>query len=377
MTMATGLAITTVRFSRMQYACGPAATVSSLAPRRAMIAAWSAAPRWRALSSWRVRLASSFGRKPSDYDPEAFQGIHAAAVLVLIDEACGVPKSLWDAASTLLTNGASRTLAIGNPDDPGSYFAQVCKPGSGWNVLRIAASDTPNFTVEEIPPEVRPLLISPLWVDERRAEWGEGSPLYVSKVDGEFPESADDGVIPYGFVRAAQLEPLPLPDTPVELGVDVGAGGDETVIWERRGGHPGRRWRDQSDDPMAVVDKIVRAIAETGATSVKIDEIGIGWAVRGRLVELGEQGTHKARIVGVNVGEASGDPTRFPRLRDQLWWETRTRAHPYKGHRSVRRRRCGHRAARGAAVCHRLLGSGQGRAKGRHAASARTLTRRC
>jgi hypothetical protein len=129
-------------------------------------------------------------------------------------------------------------------------------------------------------------------------------------------------VIPYGFVRAAQLEPLDLPDTPVELGVDVGAGGDETVIWERRGGHPGRRWRDHTADPMQVVGKIVRAIAETGATSVKIDEIGIGWAVRGRLQELGEQGTHKARIVGVNVGEASSDPTRFPRLRDQLWWET-------------------------------------------------------
>jgi hypothetical protein len=263
-----------------------------------------------------------FGRKPSDYDPEAFQGIHAAAVLVLIDEACGVPKSLWDAASTLLTNEASRILAIGNPDDPGSYFAQVCKPGSGWNVLRIAASDTPNFTEEEIPPELRRLLISPLWVEERRAEWGEGSPLYISKVDGEFPESADDGVIPYGFVRAAQLEPLPLPDTPVELGVDVGAGGDETVIWERRGGHPGRRWRDHTADPMQVVGKIVRAIAETGASAVKVDVIGIGWGVCGRLKELGKQGTHKARIVGVNVGEASGDPTRFPRLRDQLWWET-------------------------------------------------------
>lgn len=55
----------------------------------------------------------------------------------------------------------------------------------------------------------------------------------------------------------------------------------------------------------------------------------------------------------------------------------RTRAHPYQGHRSLARRRRGHRPARGAAVCHRLLGSGQGRAQGRHAASAGTLTRRC
>jgi len=101
-----------------------------------------------------------FGRKPSDYDPEAFQGIHAAAVLVLIDEACGVPKSLWDAASTLLTNEASRILAIGNPDDPGSYFAQVCKAGQRLERPAHRRVDTPNFTAEEIPPEVRPLLIS-------------------------------------------------------------------------------------------------------------------------------------------------------------------------------------------------------------------------
>jgi hypothetical protein len=73
---------------------------------------------------------------------------------------------------------------------------------------------------------------------------------------------------------------------------------------------------------MQVVGKIVRAIAETGATAVKIDEIGIGWAVRGRLEELGDQGTHRAHIVGVNVGEASSDPTRFPRLRDEPWWAT-------------------------------------------------------
>jgi hypothetical protein len=26
-------------------------------------------------------------------------------------------------------------------------------------------------------------------------------------------------------------------------------------------------------------------------------------------------------VVGVNVGEASTDPARFPKLRDQIWWE--------------------------------------------------------
>lgn len=70
----------------------------------------------------------AFGRKPSEYTPDAFQGIHAIYVLVVLDEACGIPESLWDAASTLTTNEYSRTLAIGNPDDPFSRFERVCRP---------------------------------------------------------------------------------------------------------------------------------------------------------------------------------------------------------------------------------------------------------
>lgn len=56
-----------------------------------------------------------FGRKPADYDPSAFQGIHARYVLVIIDEAGGVPKAIFDAVDSLATNIHARVLAIGNP----------------------------------------------------------------------------------------------------------------------------------------------------------------------------------------------------------------------------------------------------------------------
>jgi hypothetical protein len=46
----------------------------------------------------------AYGRKPADYDPAAFQGIHARYVLVIIDEAGGVPKSIFDAVDALATN---------------------------------------------------------------------------------------------------------------------------------------------------------------------------------------------------------------------------------------------------------------------------------
>jgi hypothetical protein len=49
----------------------------------------------------------------------AFQGVHARYVLVFIDEAGGVPKTIFDAVDSVATNVYARVLAIGNPDDPG------------------------------------------------------------------------------------------------------------------------------------------------------------------------------------------------------------------------------------------------------------------
>ena len=121
----------------------------------------------------------ALGLKPADSDPTSLQGIHARFVLVIVDEAAGVPSALWDAASSLTANEESRLLAIGNPDDPGSRFAAVCRPGSGFHVIGISAHDSPNFTGEEVPDGVRPLLVSPVWVRERAAEWGRS---------GEFDE---------------------------------------------------------------------------------------------------------------------------------------------------------------------------------------------
>ena len=134
-------------------------------------------------------------RKPADYNEQAFQGLHARFILIVIDEACGVPESLWTAVMTLMTNENARVLAIGNPDDPGSHFAQVCKPGSGWNVISIPAFDSPNFTGEQITADMAENLVTPMWVEDRRRDWGEGSPLWQAKVLAEFPDISDEYLI--------------------------------------------------------------------------------------------------------------------------------------------------------------------------------------
>jgi len=262
----------------------------------------------------------AFGRKPADYSPEAFQGIHARYVLVILDEAGGIPADLWEAADSLTSNEGCKILAIGNPDDPSSHFATVCQPDSGWQVIGLSVLDSPNLTGEEVPDELRHDLAAASWVEEKRTEWGENSPLYQSKVLGQFPDNAEDTVVRLSKALECQRTPME-PGGPVELGVDVGGGGDETVIRERRGPVAGRVWKDHGTDTMLVVGKVMAAITETGATAVKVDSIGIGQGVADRLEELRREGRHQARVEAVNVGRSSTRPQMFPKLRDQLWWE--------------------------------------------------------
>ncbi len=85
--------------------------------------------KWHAGPNTQTLIA--FGRKPSDRNPTGLQGFHRKYLLCIVDECCGVPAELWEAAESLASNAAGAVVAAGNPTDPSSHFAEVCKPGSG------------------------------------------------------------------------------------------------------------------------------------------------------------------------------------------------------------------------------------------------------
>jgi hypothetical protein len=284
----------------------------------------------------------AMGRKPSDYDPTAFQGIHARRVLVIYDEACGIPENIYLAGNSLASNELSHILAIGNPDDPDSHFAKICSPGSGWHVIAVSAYDTPNFTGEYVPQEVKDGLISPLYVEEMKRDVGEDSPIFISKVLGRFPENKLDGVVPLSFIRRCQdvdeLEQALLTDAdtlyPREIGLDVGAGGDETCAMVRYGKFILDDVIEQkTPEPLDAYKLVVPFIMKHRATRIKVDSIGIGWGLIGMLQMCAARGAHYdeilemnvdisfCEIAGVNVGLAAKDPEKFVRFRSQLWWE--------------------------------------------------------
>lgn len=250
----------------------------------------------------------AFGRKPEDNSPAAFQGIHARHLLVVLDEACGVPTSLWNAAESLAANDGARILAIGNPDDPQTEFGRNCKPGSGYHVVRISAFDTPNLTGEPVPEALRSVLIGRRWVEERRRRWGETSPIYQSKVLGEFPEVSQDALISPRLVTEAINRTLEARG-PVELGVDVARfGRNETVIYRRQGPVARLVKTLRQRDLMTVCGEVVAAVREYGATVVKVDDAGLGGGVTDRLNELRrdreDPTMRNVSVIGVNVGAA-------------------------------------------------------------------------
>jgi hypothetical protein len=321
-----------------------------------------------------------YGRKPADYSDSAFQGIHARYVLVIIDEACGVTKQLYDAADALATNANARVLAIGNPDDPTSHFATVCKPDSGWNVIRIDGLGTPNFTqdavewldcpdckrhgrtepllarlfqeeglpytTEYVPESLRDMLLSPLWVEERLHRWvglpgptqtlaelSAQSSLFTAKVRGNFPDSSSEGVIPLGWAQAAVdrwrnwrdsgSPALDIIERHV-LGCDIAdQGEDATAVAFREGPIVREIRKHRAADVMESTGYIKAAMSNRAGSTAIVDSIGIGAGV---LARLREQGVSVHGFVASGSAKGMKDKTgefKFTNLRAAAWWRMR------------------------------------------------------
>jgi hypothetical protein len=277
---------------------------------------------------WIGKELVGFGRKPGVGNSAAFQGIHARMVLVVLDEAGGVPEDLFEDAEKLVTTERSRILAIGNATHEATYWHKVCNDPD-WHRIHISAFDTPNFTGEPIPAGVAELLTSQLWVDEQRRRYGESSPRYQQQVLARFTKDRTMTTIPLDWARAtihaerygpaatAAHERALVEQGPRTLGVDVGAGGaDWTVIRERVGNRAGRQWRIQTGEPKEQVALVSLAAFEARVQRIVIDSVGVGYG----LVELIRQAVPYAEIIAAEAGEAS-DVVRTADGRTAMVWD--------------------------------------------------------
>lgn len=131
-------------------------------------------------------FAYGFSTKADTVTGEAtrMQGYHNKYVLIIFDEAAGIPAAIWKASDHLLTNPNCKIVVVGNPTSADGSFAE-CEDDPTWHFIRISVKDTPNFIEgKEIIPEVS----GRAYEEMIRLKYGEDSMEYGIRVDGRKPE---------------------------------------------------------------------------------------------------------------------------------------------------------------------------------------------
>lgn len=297
----------------------------------------------------------AYGFSAGDYDEDAVQGVHAEHLLIIVDEAGGISHTLGKALESITSGVHTRLLAIGNPptDEEGSWFEERAQSPL-WNTVRIGWEDTPNYVLrdgdgnvikrsaEQVPEAIARNLVDERWVNDQMIEFGPDSTFVEARVHARFPHGSTNKTMPWGWIEAAMENETPDESTWVRLGVDVAAdGGDEFVIARAIGNTVTLVHNSsgaQNANPADVAQKALLAIQEAERIAsdlgeerkvrVKVDAIGLGWAVSGLLKNWGQEGMHSAVIVDVKVSEKARDEKKFTNKRAEMWWTGRTLIQP-------------------------------------------------
>lgn len=271
-----------------------------------------------------------FGRKPPDQKTDdAFQGLHALnGVLAVGDEAVGLTEDMIDALGNITSTSNSRRLLICNPTNPASHVGKLFKTKpKNWDFHTISVLNSPNFTDEKhvTPPEVLQALSDSTFVDSKREEYGEGSPKWVSRIQGEF--AWDQG---YTLFRVEDLatgydvEIVPSLESRPVLGVDVSRSrsGDKNTVYKFQDGK--LRFVEEWNDPNAMntARKIHEMALAHTVPEVRIDGANIGGPIADHIRELAEGRYEVIEILG--NGETQ-DINRWANFRAWSFWTLQDR----------------------------------------------------
>lgn len=240
----------------------------------------------------------------TEHNSEAFAGLHAEHVLVIMDEASAIADVIWEVAEGAMTTPRAMWFCFGNPTrSSGRFFDCFGRFKHRWSHRQID-SRTCKMTNKVKLQE---------WLDDH----GEDSDFYRVRVRGEFPNQGDNQFISAAHVEDARQYEMPPEEylfSPVVLGVDVARfGADETVITVRQGRKLHRQEYLRGKNNMEVGHAVSAICRETDAKAIFIDEVGVGAGVVDYLSMLGYP------VVGVNAGMRAQEREKFYNKRTEIW----------------------------------------------------------
>jgi phage terminase large subunit len=265
-------------------------------------------------------------------EPEKMAGVSGSRLLFILDEASGIPESLFEAIEGNRAGGAKLVMFSNPTQTSGTFFESFHQKAHLWKTIHIDSRESPNVVAGRI---VIPGLAFAEWVEEKLEDWGEESPIFQVRVAGNFPTQSDNAVIGLADVTSAGdrwddlhaawlAAPPPVAELDrLEIGVDVARfGDDETVVQPRRGALAFAPIAMQSQDSIQIAGRIVAYLKDHWTSEeptfprVKVDS---GGGYGGGVVD--QLRTHDwIEVVEVNSSCAPSDPEEYINLRSELWF---------------------------------------------------------
>jgi len=265
-------------------------------------------------------------------DAGRLQGHHSEHLLVIVDEGAALDPTFWPAIEGVLASGNSRLIVCGNPTVSAGPFADIFgRHRSSWETFAIGYADTENFegvTLEqllkmddaELDANPRPYLITRRWVRERYAEWFNGSPenspLWQSRVLGQFPSSSSNALIPLASLELARRKAVD-PGGPITIGCDpAGPGRDMTAVVACAGGAILELATFSDADARGRVVEFIKRWRDR-VRLVRVDSGGIGFYFAEHLRGQG------FKTIGLNAASAATDRERYTNLKAERYFHLR------------------------------------------------------
>ena len=256
---------------------------------------------------WWARAVSPSVKASKEEQAETLAGFHGDHLLIVADEASGIPDPVYIPLEGALTQEDNRVLLIGNMTQNKGYFYDSHfhpKLNQPWFKLHWDSRKSTN--VKASYPEYM------------KDKYGEESNVFRIRVIGDPPLDSENTLIPLAWtLQCIGNETDIAEDEPIYLGVDVARyGEDKSIILPRKGL---RIFPWDSFQGMNTIDlgaRIMGNFIDMGAAGIACDEIGVGAGVTDWLQKRpgGQQ-----VVFGINVATSSSDKTRYTMLRDELW----------------------------------------------------------
>lgn len=258
---------------------------------------------------WWARAVSPSVKASKDEQAETLAGFHGDHLLIVVDEASGVPDPVYIPLEGALTQEDNRVLLIGNMTKNQGYFYDThfhAQIKTMWDKVHWDSRNSSNVSKETI--------------DGFIFKYGIDSNVFRIRVAGEPPLDSENTLIPLSWAQqCVGNEILVAEDEPLFLGVDVARYGEDSSIILPRKNLQIYPWETfQGMNTIDLGGFVQQTYLETEADGLAIDEIGVGAGVTDWLIKHGH-----LKVFGINVANKSSDHTKWARLRDELWLRVR------------------------------------------------------